>query len=359
MRSPVRALALARAHTPARALTAVACAGACLTLGPPGPALVSDTNAKAVVPTTTPASALAAAVARNRQAALWEARALLRSAPVPPGAVRATAAAEALAGGPVLGTPAVSSLVVQTQFWRAPLSFEQAGAWLMAHPPKGLTPAGSSNGNGPGAGQATVGYGYTAPSTAQYQSPELEIGAASLGPSSSALRVDAVVIWTDPRPWPDDAPGRRAHVTVADGCLASASGVVGVSNPGAGLTASLLPAGQPTAALVCRYNGANGPSGALPPSQFQKLAHQARLRATGAEQLARTVSAAPPSRTVVPVNGSLRCPMDDGAVALLALAYPGRLDVDIWAQLGGCTLVGNVYILGAGWDIVPRVKMYG
>ena len=88
-------------------------------------------------------------------------------------------------------------------------------------------------------------------------------------------------IWTDPAPGRTTPPGKRIHVTVAQGCPASVAGVVGVANPGAGLTASLLPAGSPTAALVCRYNGSDGPSGSLPASQWQKLAHQARLTASG------------------------------------------------------------------------------
>jgi hypothetical protein len=51
--------------------------------------------------------------------------------------------------------------------------------------------------------------------------------------------------------------------------------------------------------------------------------------------------------------------MDDGAVALLAFSYRGRPDVDVWVQLGGCTLASNGYILGAGWNIAIRVKTYG
>ncbi len=353
--------ARAHAHAHAHALRAVIAAALCLVLGPTGLALAGSTEAGATggtTTTTTPALALAAAAVRNRQAALREARTLLLLAPLPPGAVRAASGPKALAGGPVMGTPGVSSLVVQTQFWRAPLSFAQADTWLVAHPPKGLKPDGSSNEGGPSAGDTTVGYGYTAASTAQFQSPELEIGAASLGPYRSAIRVDAVVIWTDPRPLPDNLPGRRIHVTVAEGCPARAGGVSGVSNPGADLTASLLPAGRPTAALVCRYNGSDGPSGALPASQWQKLAHQVRLSATGADQLARTVAAAPISRTEVPGSGTF-CPMDDGAVALLAFSYRGRPDVDVWVQLGGCTLASNGYILGAGWNIAIRVKTYG
>jgi hypothetical protein len=308
-------------------------------------------------------------MARNRQAAVDEAQRLLVLAKLPPGAVRAKTVPEALAGGPVLGTPGVSSLVVQTQYWRAPLSFDQVQAWLAAHSPQGLKLEGSSNGGGPSPGDTTIGYGYVAPSTAQLESPELEIGAASAGPSSSAIRVDAVVVWTDPRPWPDNAVGQRTHVNLAQGCPAGVAGIVGVTNAGPALMARLLPAGEPTAALVCRYNGSDGPSGALPASKWQKLDHQARLSPTGADLLALVVTAAPISRTVVPGGTALpggtafehagACPMDDGAVALLAFSYPGRPDVDLWAQLSGCTVVGNGYILGAGAGIAARVKMYG
>ena len=195
---------------------------------------------------------------------------------------------------------------MQTQYWRAPVPFDQAQAWLEAHPPLGLKPAGTSSGGGPSPSDMTVGYGYTAPSTAQLQSPELEVGAAYLGLSSSAIRVDAVVIWTDPRPWPDNTAGKRIHVSVAQGCPASVVGVVGVANPGAALTASLLPAGSPTAALVCRFNGSDGPSGSLPAPQWKKLAHRARLSTTGATELARVVAAAPISRTIVPGDGRVR-----------------------------------------------------
>ena len=313
--------------------------------------------------TSTPGSVVAIAMARPRQAAVDEAHRLLLLARLPPGATRTASAPPGLAGGPALGTPGVSSLVVQTQYWRVPMSFDQAQAWLEGHPPAGLKPAGSSTGGGASPSDMTTGYGYTALSTAQLQSPELEVGVAYVGPSVSAVRVDAVVIWTDPRPWPDSATGKRAHVTVAGGCPARVAGVVGVTNPGAGLTASLLPPGSPTAALVCRYDGSDGPSGSLPASQWQKLAHQARLTATGARELARVVDAAPTSRTVVPGGGAFapaaQCPMDDGAVAIVAFSYPGRPDVDLWAQLSGCAVVGNGFILGSGAGIASRVKLYG
>ncbi len=335
----------------------------------------AQTSSRAGAQTSSPTATVAVLVARNRQAAIDEAQRLLGLAKLPPGALRAKTVPEALAGGPVLGTPGASSLVVQTQYWRAPLSFDQVQTWLEAHPPQGLKSDGSSNGGGPSPADTTIGFGYVAPSTAQLQSPELEIGAASAGPSRSAIRVDAVVVWTDPRPWPDNAEGRRTHVNVAEGCPASVAGIVGVTNPGPALTTRLLPAGEPTGALVCRYNGSDGPSGALPASEVQKLAHQAWLSATGAALFAQVVSAAPISRTVVPGGTALAggtgltggtafehagaCPMDDGAAALLAFSYPGRPDVDLWAQLSGCSIVANGYILGAGAGVAARVKLYG
>jgi hypothetical protein len=39
--------------------------------------------------------------------------------------------------------------------------------------------------------------------------------------------------------------------------------------------------------------------------------------------------------------------MDDGSAEVLALAYPGRPDVDLWVTLNGCRDVSNGYILAA------------
>ena len=171
-------------------------------------------------------------------------------------------------------------------------------------------------------------------------------------------------MWTDPQPWPDNAVGGRIHVTWPQAARPSVAGVVGVNNPGADLTATLLPPGTPTAALVCRYNGSDGPSGALPAAQVGTLAHQARLGAMGAGELARIVWAAPISRTAVPGTGLTFTPppparWTTGRWRCSPFPYPGRPDVDLWAQLSGCTSVGNGYILGAGRAIAARVKMYG
>jgi hypothetical protein len=42
-----------------------------------------------------------------------------------------------------------------------------------------------------------------------------------------------------------------------------------------------------------------------------------------------------------PGGGAVSCPMDDGSAEVLALAYPGRPDVDLWINLNGCAGVSN------------------
>jgi hypothetical protein len=303
------------------------------------------------------ASSTAAIMAHNRQVAVAEAERLLGRAVLPTGAVRAASVPKALAG-PALGVPGVSSLVTETSYWRVAEPFSQVSAWLADHAPQGLTSTGTSNGGGPTAADDTVGYGYSATTTSPaLVSAQLEIGAAPAGASSTALRVDALVVWVDPRPWPDTATGPRVRATLATGCPASIAGDIGVSNPGADLTASLLPSGVPTAALVCRYNGMDGPNGALPATKTDKLAHVAHLGASGAQKLARVVAGVPISRSVVP--RFVMCPVDTGAAAVVVFQYPGRADVDLWVPFGACTLAGNGYILAAGGAIAAQVKLYG
>jgi len=41
----------------------------------------------------------------------------------------------------------------------------------------------------------------------------------------------------------------------------------------------------------------------------------------------------------------VNCPNDDGSAEVLAPAYPGRPDVDLWIKLNGCRGVSNGHIL--------------
>ena len=288
------------------------------------------------------ATAHPAASQANLHAAQLEARRLLLLAHLPPGATRTSYVAPALAGGPVMGRPAVTSLLVGTQFWRVAVPFSEVSAWLPRHPPKGLRPDGSMNGGAPSVGSVSAGYGYVDQPTPQWESAELEIGAAPLAGTgtTSSLRVDAVVVWNDTRPLPDNAPGPRARVTVAGGCPASDAGLVGVTNPGAHLTTSLLPSGQPTAALVCSYTGLDGPSGTLPAAKRFRLSHHALLGPAAARRLAASLAALPLSHP----GGTMFCPLSTGAAEIISFSYPRRADVDIWEALTGCPSVANGYI---------------
>jgi electron transfer flavoprotein beta subunit len=49
-----------------------------------------------------------------------------------------------------------------------------------------------------------------------------------------------------------------------------------------------------------------------------------------------------------PAGEVVNCPMDDGSAEVLALAYPGRPDVDLWVWLNGCGGVSNGYLVAAG-----------
>lgn len=274
-----------------------------------------------------------ATAAGNHAAARAEATRLLALARVPPGAVRLARPPRSLPG-PVLGRPAVASLVDQVAAWRVGLPFAAVQAWLPAHPPRGLHSDGSaSGGNAITARTTMAGNSYQGPASRAWQSAELEIGTAPAGPGASVIRVDAVIVWLDPRPVPSGPGAHPARVTVTGGCPPGDRGVTGVANPGAGLTRQLLPSGPPAAGLRCRYDGLNG--------HPWHLAAARRLAAPAARRAARSMARLPLGHTD---GGVVNCPMDDGSAEVLALAYPGRPDVDLWIKLNGCGGVSNGYI---------------
>jgi hypothetical protein len=276
-----------------------------------------------------------ATAAGNRAAAQAEAARLLALAQVPPGAVRLARPARSLPGPP-LGSPSVTSMVDRVAAWRAGSPFAAVRAWLSAHPPRGLPSAGSASGRKAGQ-DSMAGWGYRGPADRAWQSANLEISAAPAGADASTIRVDAVIVWLDPRPI-SSGPGRHpVRVTVAGGCPAADRGVTGVTNPGAGLTRRLLPPGPPAAGLRCRYDGINGHPWRLVASQ--------RLTAPAARQAARSMAARPLSHTD---GGSVACPADDGSAEVLALAYPGRPGIDLWIKLNGCGGVSNGHIATGG-----------
>jgi hypothetical protein len=278
-----------------------------------------------------------ATAAGNRAAAWAEAARLLSLARVPPGAVRLARPPRSLPG-PALGRPAVVSLVDRVVGWRVGLPFAAVRAWLPAHPPRGLPSDGSASGGNAVTGQATMtGTSYRGPASRAWQSADLEISTAPAGSDASMIRVDAVIVWLDPRPVPSGPGAHPVRVTVAGGCPPIDQGVTGVANPGAGLTRRLLPPGQPAAGLRCRYDGLNG--------HPWHLVAARRLTAPAARQAARPMARLPLSH---PDGEVVNCPMDDGSAEVLALAYPGRPGVDLWIKLNGCGGVSNGYITAGG-----------
>ncbi len=307
-------------------------------------------SAQAAPPVQAAASTQAAATVQgNKLAAQREAQHLVSLGRAPAGATPMSGATACKTVDGDLGTPAGTSLVEAQRAWHVHGSLATIASWLYTHRPAGLqltTWMGSArDGGGP--------WGYSDHASAQWQSAQLGVGAAYLSPSTTAVCLEAQVLWLDPRPWPDNAAGPRVHVAVSAGCPASDAKLVGVSNPGADLKTHLLPEGEPTAALVCSYNGYNGPASESPQlSAAMKLAHQARLGTLAAGRLASAVNALALSH----VDGATTaCPAGMGTAAILAFSYRSSPDVDIWVVPTGCPFFANGYVR-TGWVTVDVAK---
>ena len=279
-----------------------------------------------------------AASVPNKVAAQHEADRLLSLVRLPAGA-HGRRTAPAHLDGPALGTPSVSSLIDRHSFWTVPMSAAGLVSWLGSHPPGGnLTSSGTAQSGGPDF--QTSGIGSDDARSAAWESASLELGVIDTTRGHSALRVDAVVVWLDPRPLRDAAGGTRIHFTVADGCPRSDRGSPGVANFGPGLDTALLPTAQPTRALLCRYEGLNG-------NAFTLTGHRL-LTGPAATALADRIRRLPLSH---PDGGVVNCPNDDGAAGYLAFDYPHHTTVDLEVALGGCSTVANGHIAASPGDL--------
>ena len=312
---------------------------------PTSPPLVSSpvaVSASAVMSAvSTPASSGRATAASNKSAADAEASRLLMLAQVPPGAIEIAVAPAALSG-PIMGTPATTSLIDHARYWQVAMSFADALAWVKSHPPNTLASGGSMSGSGPD-GQSG-GYSYQVPDSPGWTQAQLEVGVASAAAGISDIRADGVALWLDPVPLQDNAPGPRMRVTVAGGCPATDAGAVGVRNSAPDLATMLLPLAAPTGGLMCEYAGLNG-------IRFG-LIKSTKLDADAAAQLASSVSSSPLSHLD---NEEVHCPMDDASVTVLVFSYPGRADVDLWYARNGCQYVSNGYISASTGDVLNEL----
>ncbi len=268
----------------------------------------------------------------NRTLARKQAEWLLTLVPLPVGAVRLRSAPKSLSG-PIMGTPAVTSLVDRYEAWQVAMPFARLQTWLREHRPRGRREVGRTTSWGL-SGVTAVGQEYAGSTSPAWQSSDLEIGAAPAGQGRSVLRADGVVVWLDPRPLPDSARGPRLRVTIAHGCPGSDARYVGITNSGPGLKRRLLPHGRPTSGLECWYNGVNG--------RAFKLTRVMRLGAAAVSRMARSMARLPLSH---PDGAVTVCPLGDDSTEVVALAYAGRPDVDLWVALTGCRYVANGFIM--------------
>ena len=211
-------------------------------------------------------------------------------------------------------------------------------SWLLAHPPRGLKSQISSTGTTQGV--RTVGRNYPIPDSPTWTQAELEIGIADTGPNTSAWRADGITVPVSTAPIPDRASGPRLRFTVAGGCPSSVRGYVGVTNSGGDLANALVPVQAPISALVCRYKDLNGTP------QFG-LAASRRLTPAQAGQLAGLAYRISIHGPAGSVDEVYHCPIDVGAVTLVAFGYRNRADVDLWVGGSGCATTANGFVTAA------------
>jgi hypothetical protein len=316
-------------------------AGACGASGLPvaarpagRPATTAPRAALATATVPVARSAPPATAASNRSAARREATRLVARGVLPPGATPATRAPARLDTAP--DRPSAATVVDRHRTWKVARSLASTLAYVAAHPPAGLKAQGSGR-SYDGRMLVEGDYDYAAASTAAWAQADYEVSVASISAHVSAVRVDGLVVWLDPRPYRDDARGPRLHVTLANGCPVSDRHIVGVTNPGAYLDREMLPSTRPTAGLVCSYDGLDG-------RPFRLVEHR-RLAATQAARAARAVRSVP----LAHVDGGVTaCPEDTGAATVLVLSYPAGNDVDVWGNVSGCESVANGHILAFG-----------
>lgn len=275
---------------------------------------------------TTPSKVSQVLASTHKTQTSTETRRLIDLVTVPAGASPLTTAPEMLRG-PAMGAQMSASLVDTSRLWRVPMTMGQSATWLAAHAPRGLTATGSGNST-TGSVVTSMGWSYADDrrSTA-WQNAMLDIGIAPDGVNGSVWRADGIALWMDPTPATAPVGGRRLAVTVAGGCPGSDRGAINVTR---GPATSLLPAGSPTAGLICSYNGLNGAASAL--------RSQARLGTAQAGRLARSATAIDLAHTD---GGVTSCPMDDGSVTVIALIYADGRDASLWANETGCRSVSN------------------
>lgn len=156
------------------------------------------------------------AAAANRRAAEATAKRLLEETPLPVGAQETSADESALSvlSGPGLSPARTPQLVQAHRFWRLSGAPEQAISWIEAHPPAGarmFERGASAKGGTTTSWEAAFSFGQP---TRVLCTVWLSVLAARAKEGGTALRADAIVIWTRPRPAAERIPAGVKIVSV-------------------------------------------------------------------------------------------------------------------------------------------------
>jgi hypothetical protein len=311
----------------------------------PRPAATTSSSARPV-----PAAAVA-----NRARTIRETQRLVGLAKLPPSAA-ALPGAPTYLDFPAGGLPESDSTIDTVQGWRTPMSLPQAMAWIRAHAPAGLKQDGGLAYGRVRSVFVYRGYTFAEPDSDAWTDASLQISVG--GPpngTSTVWRIDGLALWLDPVPVSDQTNAPRLRVTIAGGCPRRDTGAYGVRNIGRDLTQSLLPAGQPTAVLVCDYSGRQDGAG-TPAATLQ--AHGLR-RAADAAQLAGIIRQV---RLAHIDGGTSSSPPGLGTMTIFVFAFPGRADVDLawlnsgWQELSNGFIMAHDFLWQSGVLLQQEVR---
>lgn len=168
-----------------------------------------------------PLAAGGSAAPESESSAQADAAALLSELPLPPGSGGSStdpAEAASLLAGPGSGPPATPNVVDDHAWWLVPGTPSEALAYICAHLPPGTTRSSSGGGlSGPNIPENTTS-GFILPGGAG----TLVVWAVRLANGSTALRVDAQVVWITPRPTSQTIPaGARLLQIAVNGSIPS------------------------------------------------------------------------------------------------------------------------------------------
>jgi hypothetical protein len=137
--------------------------------------------------------------------------------------------------------------------------------------------------------------------------------------------------------WHPEARVNRIRVTVQRGCPAAVGYATDVSNPGTGLTETLVPAEvRPSRGLICVYPQPRSYPPPRPPTR-EVIALDKPSAVRLADLLAKVSPQPSPTATT-------SCPGGNENITVIVLSYVGRADVDLRYDAFGCRAIDNGYV---------------